>query len=776
MRVVRTGDRPLAGFLRTASPHWAALSALALFLAAGLAAADDYGVTKDSPIDADIALTALSFAAGVGDRFSSEPFYFRLYGPTFEWALLFAKFAFGLEDSRGVYLSRYVILHLTYLASGLFAYLLVLRLSGARWAALFAMLALLSHPRLYAHSFFSSKDMAFFAALTVALYLTHRAFRRDNVSAFVLLGVGVGALVNLRIMGIILLAAIPALRALDFAFAQGWAERKRILITTGAFALACGLAAYALLPYLWGDPVGRAVEWWTTLSAHPNVISELFRGTVYSSADLPAEYIPVWFAIASPPFALLLGLMGGAAILAGAVGRPGGALRNTRLRFGLALAGCFALPVVGALLLDANTHDRGRHMYFLWAPFSMLAAFGLLRLTLALRRARLRAAVYGAAGAGVAAALVASALLHPNQYASFNFFVDRVKPEGLWTEYALALADHPMRQALERVADQRPTPGIAAVRAVNLGGVSTLDPLDRQAQILPRDSRARIATAPADPDALAFLHGPAPESGRVLHRIELYGNTLLTIERKADLRAAYESATRREPTLRSALDVHYVDGALVYVKEPCEWDEVADGHFKLWVVPEERADLPDQWKPVGYELLIFYFPVYGALFDGKCAASVPLPAYPVAAVRTGQATWGEGGGETLVWDSAAVLDPGAWRAHRTAVASREPVARAAFDLHLDDDGALVYVKEPCSQADTKARFFLHVAPERPDDLPKDQRVGGFENWDFDFFTRGGHFDGACLARVPLPDYPVTSARTGQFSGGKEIWSVTIPFP
>ena len=122
------------------------------------------------------------------------------------------------------------------------------------------MLLFLLHPRLYGHSFFNSKDIPFLVMFVVALFLAHRAFRRDKVSAFALLGVGVGVLVNLRIMGVVLLAAVPAMRALDFAFAQGWAERKRVLLTTSVFALAGALTVYALLPYLWGDPIARAVR------------------------------------------------------------------------------------------------------------------------------------------------------------------------------------------------------------------------------------------------------------------------------------------------------------------------------------------------------------------------------------------------------------------------------------------------------------------------------------------------------------------------------------
>jgi len=107
--------------------------------------------------------------------------------------------------------------------------------------------------------------------------------------------------------------------------------------------------------------------------------------------------------------------------------------------------------------------------------------------------------------------------------------------------------------------------------------------------------------------------------------------------------------------------------------------------------------------------------------------------------------------------------------HRDAVKG-EPLADALFDLYAAD-GYLFYAKEQCDQSDIADRFFLHIVPEHPDDLSEARREVGFDNLDFDFFLRGGLFDGKCAARVPLPGYAVASIRTGQFVRGEgELWS------
>ncbi len=60
----------------------------------------------------------------------------------------------------------------------------------------------------------------------ISVYLIERAFRRHTVIAFATCGAGVGVLVNLRVMGLMLFAAVVGLRALDLLRARGWAERR----------------------------------------------------------------------------------------------------------------------------------------------------------------------------------------------------------------------------------------------------------------------------------------------------------------------------------------------------------------------------------------------------------------------------------------------------------------------------------------------------------------------------------------------------------------------
>ena len=231
------------------------------------------------------------------------------------------------------------------------------------------------------------------------------------------------------------------------------------------------------------------------------------------------------------------------------------------------------------------------------------------------------------------------------------------------------------------------------------------------------------------------------------------------------------SGVSDEPAARSVFDVSAANDALVYFKEPCE-DADLTRKFFLHIFPERASDLPERRRAQGRENFDFNFQSRGAAFDGECAARVPLPNYAIASIRTGQFH----GGDEL-WESAFVLNPDSYRAAYDAAVSREPDARAAFDLYLnEEERTLTYVKEPCADSNVEQPFFLHITPARADDLPPDRRELGFDSGGFEFRLRGAAFDGKCVARAALPEYAISNVRTGQWIRGEgEVWESTVQF-
>ena len=622
-----------------------AVASLVLFAVAGAAVLDDYGPAAMQIRLEHKAAVNLEYILGNDDALSSDDFIIasdRYYGMAFELPMLLAERALS-PNGLTSHLFRHYVIHLLWLCGGFACFLLARRLFSSGPLAFIAMALFLLHPRLYAHAFFNSKDVPFLSMFMIALYLAHRAFEKDTVRAFVVLGMGTAVLTNLRIMGVMLVAAVLGMRALDLLCAAQRSERRRVLATGAAFTAACAATLYAISPYLWSDPREFA-EALRTLSEHPTLLWHLFQGRPVPSDDLPWHYVPTWMAITTPPFTLLLGVVGVVGVAWRAAAHPSRAAGNTPLRLECLAAACLTAPPLAVAALGAHTYGDWRHLYFLHAPLSLLAASGL-RLLAPAGAAWVRRGTYAAAGVAAAGILVSMARIHPYQYVYFNFLVDRTTPGHLLTRYYIRDMQIMTRlDALRHLARTYPSANlcVAASRPVH----HYLSEAQGK-RITTGYGRGRLAGCGHHLD---FIIDGVPAQFE-LHASEVwtrkvYGNTIASMhgfnlalldDPHADsARESYRSLTQSAPAARAYYDVRLdvARGALTYARAPCVRADTAATFF-LHVVPVDAGELPDHRIRHGFDNLDASLR-WWALFDGRCLATVQLPEYAVDHVTTGQ--------------------------------------------------------------------------------------------------------------------------------------------
>ena len=629
---------PAASFLSRFSP----LVLLALFALVGILVVDDYGVTYDESVQRALAAVTAAYMIGADDALLQHRD--QTYGVAFELPLLFIELLLGLEDSRSVHLTRHILSHLFFLVGGVFCYLLVSRMFGSRVLALFAMLLFLLHPRLYAHSFFNTKDVPFLSMFMIVLFLMHRTFRKDDFAAFITCGMAVGILTNIRIVGLMLFAAILGMRLLDLLQAEDWRERKRILATVGLFTVASVLILYATWPYLWSDPFAHFAEAVTRMGDHPEMIPSLFQGKLIVGKDMPIHYVPVWLSITTPPVTLLLGGIGVLSILHRTSRQPRAALSNAPLRFELFLIACLMLPVVAVVVLDANLYNGWRQMYFLYAPLVLLAAIGLHRMAWGRASVTLRIGSWSLTAIGLLTTVSSMAFLHPNQDIYFNFLVDRKTPEHLRTQYDMDYYETTVRQGLEWLLQRDPS---APVYVDVVGD-------DLNSSILPRKDRQRVhADYGQHADFHITNHHQRMISGALretfaplIYDLSVYNNTVMNVAAldlslvpEVDIqpyRELYQFAMSEPSIVQSNYNVRLRERTLIYAKGQCQPVDTR-AIFTLLIEPAAKSDLPNHRKPTGFDVQEFRFGARGVRFDGNCLLTIPLPDYDIFRIIVGQA-------------------------------------------------------------------------------------------------------------------------------------------
>ena len=229
-----------------------------------------------------------------------------------------------------------------------------------------------------------------------------------------------------------------------------------------------------------------------------------------------------------------------------------------------------------------------------------------------------------------------------------------------------------------------------------------------------------------------------------------------------------------EPAIRSSFDVYMHNDRLIYSKPSCT-DQDSNASFFLHVYPVFSKDLPEHRRQVRFDNLDFVLQDRGGRHnDGSCLASVNLPQYPVAAINTGQFT-----PEGQLWMGRIDLSENikhAYSAQYDSIETAIPLVESNFNIHLID-GVLIYSKQPCIADETKPPFFLHITPADKSDLPDHRQDHYFDNLDFRFETHGNINEDKCVAIIDLPDYDITSIRTGQWirEESKRLWTAEIPF-
>lgn len=100
----------------------------------------------------------------------------------------------------------------------------------------------------------------------------------------------------------------------------------------------------------------------------------------------------------------------------------------------------------------------------------------------------------------------------------------------------------------------------------------------------------------------------------------------------------YESAVAGDLLVRSVFDLYRTGDAIHYLKDPCRSEDTELAFF-LHLIPVDVSDLPAHRQRSGFDNLDFHIDdltVKGLKFNGKCLATIPLPDYDVARIRTGQ--------------------------------------------------------------------------------------------------------------------------------------------
>ncbi len=444
-----------------------------LLLAAGLivvaATYPDYGPTPDEGVQATYGELALDyFASGGADKSANEYINLRFYGPLVEMVPALVYDA----ESPGKYEIRHLLLGLL----SLLTIPLVWRFGRAfelPGTPLFAVLAVVTLPRFFAHWFNNSKDMPFALAVLAFMLALGWVAREPEWSwrQVVVCGGTMGLALCVRPGGFPILMVFLA-----GAVAIGWIADARS--TNGRHGgrplqrfVRIGLVPVVawvvmVLPWPWAHqaPLAHPFEAMQVATKFPTTMPVLFDGATWHSDQLPWYYLPKYLVIGTPLGTLILAVLGVLLGLRAVVRDPGSA----RARMvALTLMWLF-VPLALFALFTPNVYGGMRHFLFLWPAVGILAGFAAAGIG---AEASPENRITTSLALAVVLLLPVREMvrLHPYQIAYYNALVGGTSgaAEDYWTDYAMTS----YKEAIEWVneqADGRP------VRVILAAGVPVM--------------------------------------------------------------------------------------------------------------------------------------------------------------------------------------------------------------------------------------------------------------------------------------------------------------
>jgi hypothetical protein len=493
------------------------VSFFALYLVVGLLAFDDYGVSWDEGHNRRNGQISARYVTGqvaqvLGIRSPTEletqihTYPDRDYGVFVELPLYALETTLGLDDSRDRHHARHLATFLIFWGASIAFFFLAKNRFGRWWIALIGCALLIASPRIFAHSFFNSKDIGFLSVLIVAVYTLQRLRSDPSVLNVALHAVASAAAVSTRIVGVLIPAITLVVIGLDFASRTLSPTRpRRVGVITLAYLAALVLLTTAFWPYLWSDPIGNFAEAFRNMSRFRWESTVLYRGEFMLSSELPWHYVPVWIGVTTPILYLALFFVGAGSLLNAVWTSKARTWSERGNSEDLIYVTLLLVPIASAILLRSVLYDGWRHMYFVYPAFLMIALRGVSVCARTVRRepgpsggpdpslgpgpSRGRMALGITAGAIMGVSILGTVrwmvVNHPHQHVYFNALAGEgniLSDDG--HPFELDYWGLSYREGLEYLLE-RDGSGVIAVSTANMPG-------DLSGQILAPEDRNRL--------------------------------------------------------------------------------------------------------------------------------------------------------------------------------------------------------------------------------------------------------------------------------------------
>lgn len=231
--------------------------------------------------------------------------------PMFEVLLAFISDILNLKTTSKIYLLSHVLNFLIYFISLLFFFKLTSKIFKSSLYGFFSVIVLFFTPRIFAESFYNSRDIFFLSLFIFNIYTAYIFLFNQNIKNAILFSLTSAILIDVKIVGV-----LPVILFIFFYFLNSLTNKgiknKEIkfillIISTTFFFI------FIFWPFLWSDPINNLIYIFSSIAEHHESTTDvmnLYLGKFISSNNAPWHYRIIWFMFTVPTFVLFFFITG----------------------------------------------------------------------------------------------------------------------------------------------------------------------------------------------------------------------------------------------------------------------------------------------------------------------------------------------------------------------------------------------------------------------------------------------------------------------------------
>jgi len=363
-----------------------------LFLISGIIIAKDYGIAFDEDIQRVFAQNRLDYITNYFSNLFQEDirqkkeviFFQKEYGVVFELPVLLLEKFFGYTSIRDQYIFRHLSIFIFSFFGSIFFYFLSLKRFNSWKLALLSTILLVSTPRIFAQSFYNSKDIVFMYFFLINTFFALNFINKPtNINAFLF------ALVSSLCIGVRSLGILLPVFIFYFLWIKFLRNDYKIKLKSPILIFLSSLIILTIFfwPTLWENPIKSFFHSLMSFKSYDQYVFNFYLGEFVFAHSNYWHYIPVWILITTPPLIVIIFIYGFCVTLFRVCKRlikidsdnDSFDLWRGQYEFqDLLFLSLIIVPIFLTIVIKATLYNGWRHLFFIY-PFIILVGINGLR-------------------------------------------------------------------------------------------------------------------------------------------------------------------------------------------------------------------------------------------------------------------------------------------------------------------------------------------------------------------------------------------------------------